>query len=80
MMNMFDLTDNITTGFEVMILQSEEYADQIIHLFKSNFENGDDPKKLLQTIAMKLNIGPEDLLPESKKRIENEVRNYLLRY
>ena len=63
-----------------MILQSEEYADQIIRTFKSNFEDGDDPNDLLQTICMGLNISDGDLMPESKRRIENEIKNYLMRY
>ena len=57
-----------------------ENADNIIRLFKSNYEDGDDPEDLLTQIAYGLNLNEGDLLPASKTRIENEVRNYLMRY
>lgn len=77
---LFDLSDGKMNGFELAFLQSEEYADNIIRLFKSNYEDGDDPEDLINTICYGLHISDEDLLPDSKKRIENEIRNYLMRY
>ena len=77
---LFDFTDGKMNSLEIMLLQSEENADNIIRVFKNNYKSGDDPNDLLSAIAQGLNIGDEDLLPESKTRIENEVRNYLMRY
>lgn len=79
-MRLFDLTDNSMTGFEIMALQSEENADNIIRVFENNYEDGDDPEDLLSQIAEGLGIGPSDLLPASKQRIEDTIRNYLMRY
>ena len=79
-MRLFDLTDNEMTGFEIMTLQSEENADNIIRAFESNYEDGDDPNDLLKQVATGLGIGPSDLLPASKQRIEDTIRNYLMRY
>ena len=80
MMNLFDMTDGKMNGFELAALQSEEYADQIIRIFKSNYEDGDDPSDLLTVIVNGLGVTDEDLFPESKRRIENEIKNYLMRY
>ena len=79
-MRLFDLTDNDTTGFEVMVLQSEENADNIIRVFENNYEDGDDPNNLLEQVAAGLGIGASDLLPASKQRIEDTIKNYLMRY
>lgn len=77
---LFDLTDNVTTGFEVMVLQSEEYADQIVRTFKNNYEDGDDPQDLLTQICNGLGLSDGDLLPASVTRVQNEIKNYLMRY
>ena len=77
---LFDLTDNHMNGFEVMVLQSEENADQIIRVFKNNYEDGDNPNDLLTQICNELGFNDADLFPASKTRIEKEISNYLMRY
>lgn len=77
---LFNLADGNLNGFELAFLQSEEYADQIIRVFKNNYEDGDNPNDLLSQIAEGLDIHNGDLFPDSKERIEREVSNYLMRY
>ena len=79
-MNLFDLTDGKMNGFELAFLQSEEYADQIISKFREIYKNGDDPNWVLTAIALTLGISDEDLFPDSKKRIEDTISNYLRRF
>ena len=79
-MNLFNLTDGKMNSFEIIALQSEENADNIIRVFENNYEDGDDPEDLLTQIAEGLGIGSEDLLPASKQRIEDTIKNYLMRY
>ena len=75
-----NFADGKMNGLECIILQSEENADQIIKVFKNNYEDGDDPQDLLAQICNGLNISDADLLPASKSRIEKEISNYLMRY
>lgn len=77
MINMFDMTDNIMTPLEITILQSEEYADQIIKTFRERWIGCGDPSQFLSSIADEILPDAESLLPASKKRIENEINNYL---
>jgi hypothetical protein len=77
MINMFDMTDNIMTPLEITILQSEEYADQIIKTFRERWIGCGDPSQFLSDIADEILPDAESLLPASKKRIENEINNYL---
>ena len=77
MFNMFDLTDNIMTPMEMTILMSEEYADQIIKTCKERWAGCGEPSQFLSDIANEILPDAESLLPASKKRIENEINNYL---
>lgn len=74
---LFNLTDNRMNGFEIAFLQSEEYADEIITEFKHRYIGTENPTSLLDDIISNRGIGPQDLMVNSIKRIENEVSNYL---
>lgn len=73
----FNLTDEKMNGFEIMVLQSEEYADEIIKTFKERWIGCGDPSQFLSDIADEILPDAESLLPASIKRIENEINNYL---
>ena len=73
----FNLADERMNGFEIMILQSEEYADKIIKTFKERWIGCGNPSQFLSDIADEILPDAESLLPASIKRIENEINNYL---
>ena len=77
MKNMFDFTDNWVSPMEMAILQSEDYANQIIKIFKERWIGCGSPSQFLSDIANEILPDAESLLPASKKRIENEINNYL---
>lgn len=77
-MEMFDLSNGVN-GLEYMMLQemqSEEYADEIIRRFKSEYCINDDPNLLLDSIVEDMNLDI-DIFPESVERIKNEISNYI---
>ena len=74
-MELFNLTDGVN-AFEVILLQSEEYADTIIRLFKEIYVFG-DPNDVLSSIVDNLGIKSGDLLDISIQRVHDEVENYL---
>ena len=74
---LFDLTDGKMNGFEIAFLQSEEYADEIIKRFKASYTGRENPNMLLDAIVEDMNLGSEDLMFDSIRRIENEVGNYV---
>lgn len=73
-----NFSDNQVNSFELILLQSEEYADEIIRRFKISYTGG-DPTVTLNNITNDMNLLEGDLLIESKKRIEAEISNYLER-
>ena len=72
---MFDLSNGVN-GLECMMMQSEEYADEIIRRFKSEYCINDDPNLLLDSIVEDMNLDI-DIFPESVERIKNEISNYI---
>ena len=80
MFKMFDMSDNVITPMEIALLQSEEYADEIIRKFKKEYNGSQMPTTLLDSIVKNMNLSAEDLFPDSIKRIEDTVSNYLRRY
>ena len=80
MYKMFDMSDNIVTPMEIALLQSEEYADEIIRKFEKEYNGSQMPTILLDSIVKDMNLSAEDLFPDSIKRIEDTVSNYLRRY
>lgn len=77
MINMFDFTDSVMTPMEFIVLQSEEYADKIIMTFKERWIGIGSPNEFLSDIADEIVPDAGDLLPASKTRIENTIKNYL---
>ena len=77
MKNMFDFTDNWVSPMEMAILISEDYANQIIKTFKERWAGCGSPSQFLSDIADEILPDAESLLPDSKKRIEKEINNYL---
>ena len=77
MKNMFDFTDNWVSPMEMVILTSEDYANQIIKTFKERWVGCGDPSQFLSDIANEILPDAESLLPDSIKRIEKEINNYL---
>ena len=77
MLKMFDMTDNIMTPMEITILQSEEYADQIIRTFKQAWDGKSDPDEFLTNLADEILPDTNSLLPTEIERVRNEIRNYL---
>ena len=78
---MFDINfaDGNINAVEIMILQSEEYADEIIRRFKVEYCINDDPNLLLDSIVE--DIKPDiDIIPESVERIKNEIANFIGEY
>lgn len=73
----FNLADEKMNGLEWMVLQSEEYADEIIKTFKERWIGSGDPSQFLSDIADEILPDVDFLLPASIKRIENEINNYL---
>lgn len=73
----FNLADGKMNGFEIAFLQSEEYADEIIKRFKTSYTGRENPNMLLDAIVEDMNLGNEDLMFDSIRRIENEVGNYV---
>ena len=78
-MNMFNLSDGINY-YEMRILQSEEYGDQIIRKFKREYKYPDNPKHFLESLVAGMGLDSSDLTPSTIRRIENEINNYLRRY
>jgi hypothetical protein len=77
MFNLFDFADNWVSPLEISMLISEEYADEIIKTFKERWAGCGDPSQFLSDIADEILPDAESLFPESKKRIEKEINNYL---
>ena len=77
MPKMFDLTDNIMTPMEMTVLMSEEYGDQIIKTFKQTWDGQTDPDYFLTNLADNILPDADDLLPATRERVSNEIRNYL---
>lgn len=75
MIDMINFADGLLTPLEIQILESEEIADQIIKDFKKFYSDENDPQFVLNKIAA--NYATNELLPESIKRIEYEVSNFL---
>ena len=74
----FNIADGKMNGFELAVLQSEEYADEIIKNFKRQYNGTQDPNLLLDSIVEDMNIDDSiDLVPESVERIKNEISNFL---
>lgn len=73
----FNLADEKMNGLEWMVLQSEEYADEIIKTFKERWIGSGDPSQFISDIADEILPDADFLLPASIKRIENEINNYL---
>ncbi len=73
----FNLADEKMNGFEIMVLQIEYYADEIIKTFKERWTGCGIPSQFLSDIADEILPDAESLLPASIRRIENEINNYL---
>ena len=80
MNKLFDMSDNVITPMEIALLQSEEYADEIIRRFEQEYNGCQIPTDLLDSIVKDMNLSAEDLFPDSIKRIENTVSNCLRRH
>lgn len=74
-----DFSNGINTLEYIMLheLQSEEYADKIIMTFKERWIGIGSPNEFLSDIADEIVPDAGDLLPASKARIENTIKNYL---
>ena len=71
----FDMTDNMMTPMEMNVLMSEEYADQIIRIFKKTWDGQSDPDSFLTALADDILPDADSLLPASIERVRNEIRN-----
>jgi hypothetical protein len=78
-MKMFSLSDGINY-YEMHMLQSEEYGDQIIRKFKREYKYPNDPKYFLESLVAEMGLDSSDLTASTIRRIENEINNYLRRY
>jgi hypothetical protein len=74
-MEMFNLNNGVNV-LECMVLQSEEYADEIIRRFKREYCVNDDPNELLDSIVEDMDIDG-DIFPESVERIKNELSYFI---
>ena len=77
MIELFNMRDNYISPLEITLLTSEEYADKIIKTFKERWTGCGNPSQFLSDIANEILPDAESLLPDSKKRIEKEINNYL---
>lgn len=82
MYKMFDMSDGFVTPLEMIFISSEEYANEIIKTFKSEYSiyKYPSPEACLLEICDNMGLIEGDLLPEDKKRVENEIKRYLMRY
>lgn len=77
-MDYFNLSNGINY-YEMSMLQSEEYADEIIRRFKSEYCINDNPNILLDSIVGNMNLDI-DIFPESVEHIKNEIANFIGEY
>ena len=74
----FNIADGKMNGFELAVLQSEEYPDEIIKNFTRQYNGTQDPNFLLDSIVEDMDIDDSiDLVPESVERIKDEISNFL---
>ncbi len=61
-------------GFDVMWMQSDQNAQNIIKLFKQRILNGEDPNECQDEIYRELNIDfDKDLMDHDKEKVVKEV-------
>lgn len=61
-------------GFDVMWMQSDQNAQNIIKLFKQRILNGEDPNECQDEIYRELNIDfDKDLMDHDKEKVIKEV-------
>ena len=86
---MFDVGEFMSTfetgkvnGFDLMIMQSDEYTDTILKLFEKAIKNGCDPNQCQFEIyrAAGVNDFDNDIIDEDKERIKVEVEKMYRRY
>lgn len=65
-------------GVSIAIMQSREYADEIIKVLKNKIDEGYNPNDIFDAVCDKLNINIDyDILESDLMYIKNEIDAYL---